>query len=380
MRFIFLIAIFMSSFAFSVRAEAPTPNLHPTEEIEQKLKQKKAKQKALEKKAKSLKSDASKKKKDMVYIASRIKKNEKTLLGLENEILEIEKKKIILDQKITKDKEAFSQLVLALHKSQSMPKAVLYLQPQDSLKMAQTSMLLETTLKPLQTRAKAFQEDVQKLNNITKSLKEKRAKAIASAKELEENHKRLAKVLADNQKLYALTNKQSAIEKRALAKIAKEAKSLRELVNKIEKQENTRTTQKASYTRRTPIPKAGKAQLPASGVITTSYGFKDEIDAKSEGIHIQTRSGAIVVAPMGGVIDYAGSFKGYGKIIIIKHEKNYHSLIAGLEKIDTAVGRAVTAGEPIGKTPKKSNEEQDLYYELRYKGNPVNPSRKISGL
>ncbi len=82
---------------------------------------------------------------------------------------------------------------------------------------------------------------------------------------------------------------------------------------------------------------------------------------------------------MGGVIDYAGKFKGYGNIIIIRHQKEYHSLVAGLSKIDTVVGRAVSAGEPIGKMG-TSNDGTSLYYELRYKGQPINPSKKISGL
>ncbi len=85
---------------------------------------------------------------------------------------------------------------------------------------------------------------------------------------------------------------------------------------------------------------------------------------------------------MGGVVDYAGIFKGYGNIIILRHEKDYHSLIAGLDKIDTIVGRAVNAGEPMGKMVSSSSDggQPVLYYELRHKGKPVNPSKKISGL
>jgi septal ring factor EnvC (AmiA/AmiB activator) len=41
----------------------------------------------------------------------------------------------------------------------------------------------------------------------------------------------------------------------------------------------------------------------------------------------------------------------------------------------------VNAGEPIGKMGVSAdNQAPTLYYELRYKGNPVNPSKKISGL
>ena len=88
----------------------------------------------------------------------------------------------------------------------------------------------------------------------------------------------------------------------------------------------------------------------------------------------------MVVAPMGGVIRFAGFFKNHGKIIIIEHEKGYHSLIAGLGKIDTIVGQTVDAGAPIGTMPGLKNKRPRLYYELRYKGKPVNPSIKFSEL
>ncbi len=384
MRFILLTALLIFTIAPS-KAEVPTPEEHPKNEIQQKLKQKTAEHKKLQKKKQNLKNELKKKKKDIVYIASKIKKNETALIDLENRILEAEKEKILLNQKLSSDQKVFNDLVLALHRSQSLPKVALYLKQESSLKTAQTSMLLETTLQPLHSRVQKFNENLQSLSNLTETLKTNRNNAITSAKNLDENYRRLTKILADREKLYSRTNKQSAQQQKELKKIAREAQSLKELVGKIEKrqrEEIQRKSQKASFTRqlKTPIPKAGQAQLPISGVITVPYGKNNAIGAKSEGIHIKPRNGSIVVAPMGGIVEYAGTFKGYGKIVILKHQKNYHSLIAGLEKVNTAVGRAVTAGEPIGKTPKKSNEAEDLYYELRYKGNPVNPSRKIAGL
>jgi len=86
---------------------------------------------------------------------------------------------------------------------------------------------------------------------------------------------------------------------------------------------------------------------------------------------------------MGGIIRFAGNFKNHGKIVILEHEKGYHSLIAGLFRIDAITGQSVHAGEPLGILPTmdtKGVARPTLYYELRYKGAPVNPSRKFDEL
>ena len=130
-----------------------------------------------------------------------------------------------------------------------------------------------------------------------------------------------------------------------------------------------------------PIPKTGEAQLPVSGIITISYDETDNFGAASKGITIVGRSGALVVAPMGGVVRFAGPFKRHGNMVILEHKKGYHSLIAGLERIDTTVGQTLEAGEPLGLMKNARDRlRPKLYYELRYKGKAVNPSRKFAEL
>src|SRR5262249_39069692 len=126
----------------------------------------------------------------------------------------------------------------------------------------------------------------------------------------------------------------------------------------------------------------GQPRLPVSGIIRTRYDEPDSFGAPSKGITIESRTGALVVAPMGGVVRFAGHFRNYGTIVIIEHQKGYHSLIAGLEKIDTVVGQSVSAGEALGRLHAASSpgEKPALYYELRLNGRPVNPAEKFADL
>jgi septal ring factor EnvC (AmiA/AmiB activator) len=79
-----------------------------------------------------------------------------------------------------------------------------------------------------------------------------------------------------------------------------------------------------------------------------------------------------VVAPFDGKVLFAGPFKGYGQILIIGHGDGYHSLLAGLDRVDESVGQWLVAGEPVG-VMSQSSQKPRLYLELRHDGQPINP-------
>lgn len=75
---------------------------------------------------------------------------------------------------------------------------------------------------------------------------------------------------------------------------------------------------------------------------------------------------------------YAGPFRNFGLILIVEHGNGYHSLLAGLGRIDVSVGRHVVAGEPLGALPgpgEADGDVRELYFELRSNGRPVDPER-----
>ena len=65
-------------------------------------------------------------------------------------------------------------------------------------------------------------------------------------------------------------------------------------------------------------------------------------------LRTQARLRAQVVAPFDGKVVFAGPFKGYGQILIIQHGDAYHTLLAGMRRVDATLGQLLLAGEPIG--------------------------------
>ena len=116
----------------------------------------------------------------------------------------------------------------------------------------------------------------------------------------------------------------------------------------------------------------GKMPFPARGTVVARYGQANEVGVINKGIEIATRKNAQVIAPYDGQVAIAGPFRGYGLLLIIEHSEGYHTLLAGMARIDAAVGQRLLAGEPVG-TMGQDEAKPTLYVELRRNGQPVNP-------
>jgi septal ring factor EnvC (AmiA/AmiB activator) len=116
----------------------------------------------------------------------------------------------------------------------------------------------------------------------------------------------------------------------------------------------------------------GEMPFPARGKIVVRFGQNDDQQAPSKGITIETRGNAQVVAPYDGQVVFAGPFRGYGLLLIIEHGEGYHTLLAGMARIDGAVGQHLAKGEPIG-VMGQIEAKPLLYVEFRHNGQPVNP-------
>lgn len=116
----------------------------------------------------------------------------------------------------------------------------------------------------------------------------------------------------------------------------------------------------------------GSLAFPAQGRVVIGFGERDG-SSETRGITIQTGPGAQVIAPYDGQVVFAGPFRDYGLLLIIEHGGGYHSLLAGLERIDSAVNQTLLAGEPVGVMARPGDGNPRLYLELRQNNRPVNP-------
>jgi len=394
---LFLVLPFYGSL-FSIAAAqdsaAPVPALHPAKQLEIDQERTEQKTQDLKQSAKKAEQELRRTQKELVALAAGIKKNENDLSQLEDTIENNMAEQKAIESRLGDDKASISTLVLALQRLDRTPPEAILARPGAPYETAQSALLLKSTLPGLYGRAAGLKDDLKRLDTLLTELSKNQAQLKTASDDLAKKHEQTMALLEKRKSFYAQTKAEIEQQEKTLREIARKSDNLKDLVKRLGDAQDERTRTARSTTdvlnepveqalgRPTPIPKPGAPQLPINGVIRTGYGQTDAIGAQSQGLKIDGRPGALVVSPMGGVVRYAGSFKNYGQIIIVEHQKDYHSLIAGLARIDTVVGQSVAAGEPIGVLGKKSdgNDLPSVYYELRHKGQPINPSRRFAGL
>lgn len=122
----------------------------------------------------------------------------------------------------------------------------------------------------------------------------------------------------------------------------------------------------------------GKLPMPVSGAVAVGFGKvlnpKFNTMTVQNGVDISAAQGAPVRAVAPGRVVHAGWFKGYGNIVIVDHGDGYHTLVAHLATMQTAMGEEVDADSILGTVGDTGSLKGPyLYFEIREKGRPIDP-------
>lgn len=122
-----------------------------------------------------------------------------------------------------------------------------------------------------------------------------------------------------------------------------------------------------------PVPQGSSVlrwQWPTSGDVIKTYNMA----AGSKGIDITGQLGQPVQAVAGGKVVYSGSaLKGYGELIIVKHDETYLSAYGHNRRRLVKEGDEVRAGQTIAELGVGPEQKPILHFEIRENGKPVDP-------
>ncbi|WP_246737420.1 murein hydrolase activator EnvC [Nordella sp. HKS 07] len=117
---------------------------------------------------------------------------------------------------------------------------------------------------------------------------------------------------------------------------------------------------------------------PVDGAVKRSFGAPDTEGGTLQGIALAPKKGAVRAAA-DAVVVYAGPFRNYGELLILKHGCGYQTVVAGAARLSVTIGQKVRLGEEIGMLAEPSEKEQDVYFELRRDGVPADPALVMPG-
>jgi len=112
---------------------------------------------------------------------------------------------------------------------------------------------------------------------------------------------------------------------------------------------------------------------PAVGPVTTSFD-----ENKSKGLAIAGKAGDPVLAAADGRVVYAGSgLRGYGNLVIVKHNATYLTAYAHNQTLLVKEDQAVRRGQRIAEMGSTDADRVQLHFEIRRQGKPVDPAKLL---
>lgn len=113
---------------------------------------------------------------------------------------------------------------------------------------------------------------------------------------------------------------------------------------------------------------------PTKGKVVANFN-----EASNKGLDIAGSSGQAITAAAAGKVIYSGSdLRGYGKLVIIKHNANYLSVYAHNSLIMVKEGQQVSRGQKIAEMGDTDSNSVKLHFEIRRQGKSVDPSKYLA--
>lgn len=389
--FIFLLCLLSFSHAHAQDAaiEELEQNKKSLESLKSDLSEKKEKSKEIEKSVKEREKELKDLKSDMVALSAKVQEQQSDLAELNKRISENEKHQDELREALGKNAGRTSNLLLAAAKMERTPKeAYLFREGGDMKAAVRTSTIMAGLFPAMRKESEELSYQLNQYAAVLKALENDRAAQKRVKEKLDGQMAELDAMMQGRTALVSSTRADFQKLQKETEAIAGRAGSLEELVSKLEAEEAARvrvnpptkpsfkgiSTSNSAAPLRPANIKDGRQPVP--GTIQVAYGAPDSFGARSEGIRVATSPGALVVAPLSGVVKFAGPFRGYGQLIMIDHGKDTMSLIGGLGQLQVTAGQQLQGGEPIGSMP--NDNSASMYYELRQQGQTRDPTQSLN--
>jgi len=350
--------------ALAQREKNPKSRL---EKLEQEIETRSARKQELENKAETLAAQRSKLQEQIIILAEKIRISESEQNALEAELEKLAISEAAMIEKLQNDRATLAQVLAALQRFEKDIPPALAVRPDDALAGIRGAMAMAAIVPQLKKTADSLKLQLDDLTAIRSNMHTQKDRLETEKQQAAQTRRQMAELVIAKQATEQKTRQSLEVEKRAIARLVRESKSLRELVERLDR----RKRQQAVIAG---FPKAkGRLPLPVSGKLLNASETAARNQATGrEGIYVKSRANAIVTAPYAAHILYAGAFRDYGKILILGVGKNYHILLAGLGTFNVESGQFVLAGEPLAIMQNTSFVELlTLYIEIRYNSEPI---------
>lgn len=342
---------------------------------------------ALEKKREAVSSEINNLEKSLRNLSREVKVFERDSIALNDKKQKIDANIANLENDIQADEAELMKLLAALQRLEANPPPAIILRPDNAIASAQAAQLIAALTKQLDQRTKILSVQLEALAQEKLLAEETQAQIEANKKQLENRRNKTQNLVKNKSDLRASIDTQRAEKQATAMRLAEEAATLRELVEKLENEalrvkprikpgRNTGGRDTGERVASLPLPDnlgpfnqaKGRLSLPVSGALLKRFGRGEK------GLTFASTSEGQVLAPYSGRVEFAGPFKNYDQVIILAVGDGYFLLMTGLGNVFAETGEIVKQGAPIGAMPFERSGASELYLELRKNGTTVDPA------
>lgn len=402
----FLILLFA---AMPASAQTDVPDPAQLEQIAQEQAQAQTRRDALQKQRNTTLSEIERLRSDLITAAAEAETYEQAARDIADRLSELNAEQAALNRDIYSDRKSLSDLLAALQRIERNPPPALAVNPQDAKDAAQAARLITSISESLKTRADQLTERLDNLEFVHRAITKEQASMAQSEADIAQRRQAIKAVVAEKQSLERSISQQTASEEARIARLAAQAKDVRDLIAKFEaiarsaqpriKPDVPSGSEETVISRSgTPIPHLkpradrppqpvtppmdtqrfadarGSLRAPARGTLVTNYNAWQKDGTRAKGLTVRTRSEAQVIAPYSGRVEFVAPFKNYDRVLILNVGDGYFILMTGLGQTFVQQGQAIAAGEPVGLMPLNGTPEPEIYIEIRKDGTPTDPT------
>ena len=336
--------------------------------IEENLAQGLSARDAIDQEIAALGADRDKISRDLVATTARIRAAEDLIAAAKERFDQAATQENALQRSLDARRDVITDVLAALQRIGRRPPPAVLVQPDDMLKSVRAGILMGAVVPELQADALQLATDLAALAAARKAKDDERAALIEQRRAVLTDQTRLESLVTARQNEIAQRQQQLQSEDDKTQALAAQAKSLKELIARLETDDSNAEKLEAASAR---VPNASPAPdvppenrqlkprvafqtlrsalvLPVSGSIIKHFGSPDGTGGTEKGVTISTPVSAIVTAPADALVSFAGPYRSFGTLLILNAGGGYHLVLIGMNRVSVRTGQFVLAGEPIG--------------------------------
>lgn len=372
--------------------------------------------KALQAEIASLSADRAELNRVLLETTDRIRGAEDRVTALEQRLLTLDGSEQAIRRSLESRRDVIAEVLAALQRMGRSPPPAVIVEPEDVLLALRSAILLGAVVPDLREEAEALASDLTELARLRQTIATDREALKKDIETLQGEQERLAALIEERQRRIGEAEKSDADEGARVAELADRSRNLKDLIARMEMeitasrraaeeaQEAERAREKGVEQRLAAEPFGDNARLepkvsfakalgllpyPVRGDIVRRFGEPDGFGGRMEGMAMSTREESVISSPTDGWVVYSGPFRSFGQLLIINAGDGYYVLLAGMERINVALGQFVLTGEPVGLMGKALPSGVNalapgalaggangpvLYVEFRKDGGSIDPS------